>query len=103
MSILYPIALIVESIEISSFDNGIWIYDKKNKYYLNSLTLLKYIPQIKYIDLMDSAYPSIAPAPTSIPNQEIADSLTTYISVSCHITSDVLDVEELIKIAESIN
>ncbi len=97
----FPNSATIKILEIPSFDNAIWVYDKKQKTYLNSVALFKYIPKISTIDFMNITNASLHPASTPVP--EINAGQSMFISINCHISSDVLDVEELVKIAESLN
>ncbi|MCK5129732.1 MAG: hypothetical protein KAQ68_07760 [Clostridiales bacterium] len=92
---------VTKSIEISTFDYGIWIYDKQKTYNLNTIILHKKIPQIDSIDLSNSVLTSIHLKNSSVQEMEFENMM--LISVDCIISSDTLDVEELIKVAESIN
>ena len=93
---------VVETVDAKGFDEGIWIYDKKKEHHRNQLSLFKEIAPVEAVDLYNVAFWEVADSQETS-EKDIFSSDIEYISLVCNIYADTLGVEELIKIAESIN
>jgi len=93
---------VVKTIEIPGFDEGIWVHDKKREFHLNQLSLFKEIPLIDAVDLYSLSFRDLIDSDEEL-EQDFMNKDIKYISMVCNIYADSLDVDELIKITESIN